>query len=46
MVSEKLNIAGNTIVNNQREIIAMNDEINVSNNEDGIINTTTTTVPS
>ena len=45
MVSEKLNIAGNTIVNNQREIIAMNDEIKVSNNEDEIINTATTTVP-
>jgi len=45
MVSEKLNIAGNTIVNNQREIIAINDEIKVSNNEDEIINTTTTTVP-
>ena len=45
MVSEKLNIAGNTIVNNQREIIAINDEIKVSNNEDEIIYTTTTTVP-
>tara|TARA_B100001250_G_scaffold265594_1_gene229075 strand:+ start:619 stop:1488 length:870 start_codon:yes stop_codon:yes gene_type:complete len=45
MVSEKLNIAGNTIVNNQREIIAIDDEIKVSNNEDEIIDTTTTTVP-
>ena len=46
MVSEKLNISGNTLFNNQKEIIAMNDEIKASNNEDGIINTTTTTVPS
>ena len=46
MVSEKLNIAGTTLFNNQKEIIAMNDEIKVSNNEEGIINTTTTTVPS
>ena len=46
MVSEKLNIAGNTLFNNQKEIIAMNDEIKVSNNEDGMVNTTTTTVPS
>ena len=45
MVSEKLNIAGNKIVNNQIEIIAINDEIKVSNNEDEIIDTTTTTVP-
>jgi len=45
MVSEKLNIAGNTLFNNQKEIIAMNDEIKVSNNEDEIINITTTTVP-
>ncbi len=46
LVSEKLNIAGNTLFNNEKEIIAMNDEIKVSNNEDEIINTTTTTVPS
>ena len=46
MLSEKLNIAGNKIVNNQTEIIAINDEIKASNNEEGIINTTTTTVPS
>ena len=45
MVSEKLNISGNTLFNNQKEIIAMNDEIKASNNEYGIINTTTTTVP-
>ncbi len=45
MLSEKLNIAGNTIFNNQTEFIAINDEIKVSNNEDEVINTTTTTVP-
>jgi len=45
ILSEKLNLSGNTIINNQREIIAMNDEIKVSNNEDEIINTTTTTFP-
>ena len=45
MVSEKLNIAGNTLFNNEKEIIATNDEIKVLNNENEIINTTTTTVP-
>ena len=44
-VSEKLNIAGNTLFNNEKEIIATNDEIKVLNNENEIINTTNTTVP-
>ena len=45
LVSEKLNIAGNTLFNNEKEIIATNDEIKVLNNENEIINPTTTTVP-
>ena len=45
VISEKSNISGNTIINNQTEIIAMNEEIEYSNNEEEIINITTTTVP-
>ena len=45
VISEKSNISGNTIINNQTAIIAMNDEIKYSNNEEEIINITTTTVP-
>ena len=45
VISEKSNISGNTIINNQEVIIAMNDEIKLSNNEEEIVNTTTTTVP-
>jgi len=45
VLSEKLNISGNTIINTQTEIVAINDEIKFSNNENEIINITTTTLP-
>ncbi len=43
-MSEKLNISGNTIINNKPEIILANEEIKVEDNKE-IINTTTTTLP-
>ena len=44
ILSEKLNISGNTLIQNDTEIVATSEEIKVSNNRSEIINTTTTTV--
>ena len=46
VLSEKLNISGNTIIQNNEEIVAMTEETKVSNNVSKVINTTTTTVQS
>ena len=46
VLSEKLNISGNTIIQNNEEIVATTEETKVSNNVSKVINTTTTTVQS
>ena len=46
MLSEKLNISGNTIINNDEEIIAVDNSVDIADNEKVITNITTTTVPS
>ena len=46
VLSEKLNISGNTIINNNEEIIAVDNSVDIPDNEKVITNITTTTVPS
>ena len=46
MLSEKLNISGNTIIDNNEEIIAVDNSVDITDNEKVITNITTTTVPS
>ena len=44
VLSEKLNISGNTLIKNDTEIVSTSEEMKISNNRSEIINTTTTTV--
>ena len=46
VLSEKLNISGNTIIDNNEEIIAVDNSVDITDNEKVITNITTTTVPS
>ena len=46
VLSEKLNISGNTIIDNNKEIIAVDNSLDIPDNEKVITNITTTTLPS